>query len=105
MRGRGLKPIEGDITIDRSVTNENLKYLVSPNEYTVDNFLCEYVTYNLRTGEMTITGYMSDGSTYTVSSAAELMPTIGAVITSEQSDLSTDLMAQNPGLPDDPVFY
>ena len=97
--------IEGDITIDRSVTNENLKYLVSPNEYTVDNFLCEYVTYNLRTGEMTITGYMSDGSTYTVSSAAELMPTIGAVITSEQSDLSTDLTAQNPGLPDDPVFY
>lgn len=97
--------VSGDITIDRSVTDEQLEYYYVTSDYNTTTILLREFVYNMQTGVGTLTADTYDGEEVTITSSSDLFANLSAVITQEQTDLSTDLTAQDSAksFPDNPM--
>jgi len=97
--------VQGDIEVDRSVTDNQLVYYYSPSDYHATTIILRELVYNMQTGEATITADTFDGEAVTITSSDELYSSLSSLITDEQADLVVDLDGQDNSstFPDNPV--
>lgn len=99
--------VQGDLTIDRSQTDEELSKYVVVVDRILTAILLRKVTYHLYEGTVTILADTANDTTVLIDESgtgeSELFVDLATLKTSEQAKLDAQLIADAPPLPDSPV--
>jgi len=95
--------IEGDVVVDRSITDGKLVWYIVPEDYSVTAVLLHTVKGHLYTGALSLIGTTNEGEEVTITSSSQLFATMSALKTQEQTDLAADMNSQGATLPDAPT--